>query len=273
MARSDMYRKLPWTGGDPRSVAEIVNNLVEGKSNNTGSITLNTGGATTTTINDERIGYNSVVLLMATSATAADAANTALPYGAWQDDTTQSAASTTVAYPITLNTTDYAEGITIQSGSQLKVLYSGIYNIQFSLQLSNLANSTEDVDVWFRVNGTDIPKSNSIFGLAPRKNSSDPYHVIAAMNFFVSLAATDYVQIMWRASNTAITIKAQAAQTSPTRPSTPSAIVTMQYVSGDGYSSGLFGGVWISSTSTGSAVITHPANTLSGKTYRYLIVA
>ncbi len=23
-----MYRKLPWTGGDPRSVAEIVNNLV-----------------------------------------------------------------------------------------------------------------------------------------------------------------------------------------------------------------------------------------------------
>jgi hypothetical protein len=36
MARTDMYRKLPWTGGDPRSVAEIVNNLVEGKSNNTG---------------------------------------------------------------------------------------------------------------------------------------------------------------------------------------------------------------------------------------------
>jgi len=50
MARSDMYRKLPWTGGDPRSVAEIVNNLVEGKSNNTGTITLNTGNATTTTM-------------------------------------------------------------------------------------------------------------------------------------------------------------------------------------------------------------------------------
>jgi hypothetical protein len=32
MARSDMYRKLAWTGGDPRQVAEIVNNLVEGKS-------------------------------------------------------------------------------------------------------------------------------------------------------------------------------------------------------------------------------------------------
>lgn len=56
-----MYRKLPWTGGDPRSVAEIVNNLVEGKSNNTGDFT-NTQSTTTTTIYDERIGYNSVIL-------------------------------------------------------------------------------------------------------------------------------------------------------------------------------------------------------------------
>jgi len=269
----DMYRKLNWQGGTPREVSEVVNNLVEGKSNNTGEITLNAGGATTTTIYDERIGYNSVVLLMATSATAADAANTALPYGAWQDDTTQSAASTTVAYPITLNTTDYAEGITIQSGSQLKVLYSGIYNIQFSLQLSNLSNSTEDVDVWFRVNGTDIPKSNSIFGLAPRKSAGNPYHIIGSLNYFASLTANDYVQIMWATSSTSVTIKAQGTQTSPTRPSTPSAIVTMQYVSSDGYSTGLFGGVWISSTTKGQAVITHPANTLTTKTYRYLIVA
>jgi hypothetical protein len=61
MARSDMYRKLPWTGGDPRSVAEIVNNLVEGKSNNTGDFTT-TQSSTTSTIYDERIGYNSVIL-------------------------------------------------------------------------------------------------------------------------------------------------------------------------------------------------------------------
>ena len=56
-----MYRKLPWTGGDPRSVAEIVNNLVEGKSNNTGDFTTAVS-ATTTTLYDERIGYNSVIL-------------------------------------------------------------------------------------------------------------------------------------------------------------------------------------------------------------------
>jgi len=61
MARSDMYRKLPWQGGDARSVAEIVNNLVEGKSNNTGDFTT-TQSTTTTTLYNERIGYNSVIL-------------------------------------------------------------------------------------------------------------------------------------------------------------------------------------------------------------------
>ena len=63
MARSDMYRKLPWTGGDPRSVAEIVNNLVEGKSNNTGSFSTAVS-TTTTTLSDERIGFNSVISFM-----------------------------------------------------------------------------------------------------------------------------------------------------------------------------------------------------------------
>ena len=59
-----MYRKLNWQGGTPREVSEIVNNLVEGKSNNTGEITLAASGATSTTISDERIGFNSVILFM-----------------------------------------------------------------------------------------------------------------------------------------------------------------------------------------------------------------
>jgi len=76
----DMYRKLNWQGGTPREVSEIVNNLVEGKSNNTGEITLAASGATTTTISDERIGFNSVVLLMPTTATAASTAYAEFPW-------------------------------------------------------------------------------------------------------------------------------------------------------------------------------------------------
>jgi hypothetical protein len=70
MARSDMYRKLPWKGGNPREVSEVVNNLVEGKSNNTSTVILNTSGTETTVFN-ERVGLNSVILFVPRSANAA----------------------------------------------------------------------------------------------------------------------------------------------------------------------------------------------------------
>lgn len=264
-----MFRSLPPFGGDQRQVAEVVRGIMDGKTNNTGTLTLATGGATSTTLTDRRIGPDSVILFVPISSSAfADSA----PYGAFQDSTTQSITSTTTAYPITFNTTDYSNGISLVSGSRLTVSNSGLYNIQFSFQLSNLANSTEDIEIWFRKNGTDISASNSIFGLAPRKNSTDPYHVIAAMNFFVNLVSGDYVEMIWKASNTACTIKATTVGTSPTRPSTPSAIATMNLVATDGSGTSNYYSIYASSQGQGTATISHFANSTANKTYRYAII-
>jgi hypothetical protein len=153
------------------------------------------------------------------------------PYGAFQDGTDQTAANTTTAYAVTFDTTDFSNGVTLSDSSRLNVAQAGIYNLQFSIQFKNTTNDTQDVDVWFRKNGTNIDKSNSRFGLGPRKSSGDPSHVIAALNFFVSLAANDYVEIMWRPSDVGVSIEHFAAGTSPTRPAIPSVIATMSFVS------------------------------------------
>ena len=154
-----------------------------------------------------------------------------VPYGAFEDGTDQSAANTTTAYAITFDTTDYSNGITLSNSSRLNVAQAGIYNIQFSVQLENSTNDTQDVDIWFRKNGTDVAKSNSVFGLPARKSSGDPSHSVAALNFFISLAANDYIQIMWRTSNIGVTIQHYVAGTSHTRPITPSVIATVSFVS------------------------------------------
>jgi len=153
------------------------------------------------------------------------------PYGAFQDGTDQTAANTTTAYAITFDTTDFSNGVTLSNSSRLNVAQSGIYNLQFSVQFTNTTNASQDVDVWFRKNGTDIAKSNSRFGFAPRKGVGDPFHIIAALNFFVSLAANDYVEIMWRPSDVGVSIEHYAAGTSPTRPAIPSVIATLSFVS------------------------------------------
>jgi hypothetical protein len=154
-----------------------------------------------------------------------------MPYGAFQDATDQTAANTTTAYAITFDTTDFGNGVTLSNSSRLNVSQAGLYNLQFSIQFKNTTNDTQDVDVWFRKNGTDIAKSNSRFGLAPRKASTEPSHIIGALNFFVDLAANDYIQIMWRVSDTGVLIEHYAAGTSPTRPVVPSVIATLSYVS------------------------------------------
>ena len=63
------YRKLPPQGGTQREIASVVNLLVDGKNNATGSFTLATS-ATSTTVSDLRAGTNSVISYMPTTANA-----------------------------------------------------------------------------------------------------------------------------------------------------------------------------------------------------------
>lgn len=263
-----MFRRLPPFGGDPRAVAEVVNNIMDGKTNNTGSVTLATGGATSTTITDARIGVDSVILL---SPTDDISASNYFPYGAFQDSTDQTASSTTATYVMTFNTTDYSEGVTLASGSRITAGYSGLYNLQFSTQFTNNDTSIHDVDVWFRKNGSDIAASNSQFSI-PNSHGGVPGHLIASLNFFVALAKNDYIEIAWATSSTQCYIDAIGTQTSPTRPATPSVIATLSYLSSNGYTSNIFTSPYISSVTNGSAVISHPANSIAGKTFDYVVV-
>ena len=56
-----MFRSLPAFGGDQRAVSEVVRGIMDGKTNNTGEITL-TQSQTTTTLTDRRIGPTTVIL-------------------------------------------------------------------------------------------------------------------------------------------------------------------------------------------------------------------
>ena len=72
MSSSNFYPSVPPGGTDARTTANVIRNLVDGKSNNTGSITL-TANATTSTLTDQRVGANSVIVLMPKTANAATA--------------------------------------------------------------------------------------------------------------------------------------------------------------------------------------------------------
>lgn len=264
MTRNVQFRTLPVFGASEREVSEVVRGIMDGKTNNTGFLTLATGNATTTTLYDPRIGSESLILFAPMSdAAEADTA----PYGAFQDSTDQTAANTTTAYAVTFNTTDYSSGVYLSNSSRLNVRNYGVYNIQFSLQLKNTDNDGHDVDVWFRKNGSNVASSNSRFHLPARKSSGDPSHLIAALNFFIELQKNDYVQIMWRTANTAVSLEHYGTSTTPDRPAIPSVIATVNYIAPAATSN-----IYVSAQQRGQATVTHWANDTANKTYGYVII-
>lgn len=262
------YRILPYQGGSPREISEVVNNIMNGKTNNTGSVTLGTGGATTTTITDARIGYDSVVILVPTAQTSA---SQEFPYGSFQSTQDQTIASTTTEYAMTYNVTDFSNGVSLSNSSQLVAGYSGIYNLQFSAQIVNNDSQLQDVSIWFRKNGSDIANSNSQFSIPSRHGSTDGA-LIAALNIYIDLVKDQYVEIMWSTSSTLVSLDYIATQSSPTRPATPSVIATMNYVSTNGYTSNIYFDPFVSATANGSATISHAPNSVANKTFDYVIV-
>ena len=267
MVRQNMYRKLPFQGGDPRLVAEVVNNAMEGKTNNTGEVTLDTGWATTTTLFDERIGFDSLILLMPIS----DAAETAAaPYGEFSKNTDQFAPSSGNTAVVEWTTEHELDGIYLDSvnTSRIYVRNDGVYKILFSLQLSNANNDAEYADVWFRVNGADESDSGKRFGLPARKSTGDPSHLTGTASHVLDLNAGDYIEIAGATSSTDVSLEHFASTTTPyTRPAIPSAQINITYIAP--YS---MDNVYISAQQKGQATITHFANDTANRTYRYIIV-
>jgi hypothetical protein len=258
-----MFRRLPPAGGDQRATAEIVNGMMDGKTNNTGTITLATGNATTTTLSDPRISRDSMILLVPKSAAAfADTA----PYGAFQSLVDQTIASTTTAYAMTLDTTDYTNGVYLSNSSRMNVRNAGIYNLQWSGQFENTDSQDHDAYVWLRKNGTDLVASTGLIAV-PSKHGSVNGHTIGGWNFFIELAANDYIELYWSSDSTTVSLQFYAAGTSPTKPSTASLITTMQYVAPNAMDN-----VYVSAQTNGSATLTHFANSTASKTYGYVIV-
>jgi len=184
-----------------------------------------------------RLYFNQIDNFGASLLNGSGGGSITFPYGAFSSGVTQSAASNT-ATALTFNTTDFTNGFSIVSNSRITPEFPGLYNLQFSVQIQNLSNAPQDVYIWLKqytaatATLADIAGSTGVVGLLARKNPGDPSHDIKGWNYYVSMAAGDYLQIYWSTTNgTDVSIPYYAASGSPTKPATQSVVATMSFVS------------------------------------------
>jgi hypothetical protein len=155
------------------------------------------------------------------------AGNKLFNYGQFSDTTTQSGSANT-AYAKKLNTIDFAHNVSIVDGTKIKVDNTGIYNLQFSSQLSNTANTNITFDIWLAYTGSNVANSNTQVDCS--KSAGQLGRVVAAWNFMLPIHANDYVELMWSCNASTGELASMGTQTTPDRPAIPSVIATLTQI-------------------------------------------
>lgn len=153
-------------------------------------------------------------------------------YGVFSDTATKTPAAIYTPYAITFNTTDFANGFSRGSPtSRIVSSASGLFNFQFSVQLSSGSSSAKKIWIWPRINGVDVPNSNSEVSISANGEAQ-----VASWNWALSLAANDYFEIMYAVDDTNVQLPALPATTGAVgtatfaRPAVPSIILTVTQV-------------------------------------------
>ncbi|RPI88705.1 MAG: hypothetical protein EHM41_00080 [Chloroflexi bacterium] len=126
-----------------------------------------------------------------------------------------------------VNTSGSQSGTHTGTNSSIITLSAvGCYGFIFSTLCDCTSGNGTTIDIWFRKNGVNVDRSNTRVQIATASNV-----VVSVADIALDLAAGDKIEMFWVGSSTNDQLLAIAAQASPTRPATPSTILTVKKIS------------------------------------------
>lgn len=157
-------------------------------------------------------------------------------YGSFTNSATLSATVANAPNYVKYLITEEANGV-ILAGltpdnyySSLKFEHAGTYNVQFSLQVSNIDNTEHFLNIWARINDVDVPRTNTKVTV-PKTAGGAVGTVVPAWNYIFTMGVDDTFQLMYAVDDTRVVLPGIPALTSPyVEPATPSVIITAQQV-------------------------------------------
>jgi hypothetical protein len=150
-------------------------------------------------------------------------------YGNFYDTSKQTTPIATASV-VKFNFMNFANNIAITNNTsglptRITVNNEGLYNVKYTLQFIKTDAANDEVSVWIRRNSSAYPNTNNtytIIGLGIKNTVSN--------SFFVQLGNDDYVEIYYSLKNINTSLAGANPQSSPSRPATPAATVSMQRI-------------------------------------------
>jgi multidrug efflux pump subunit AcrA (membrane-fusion protein) len=146
-------------------------------------------------------------------------------YGQFWSNTTQTIAVKDTEYRFTFNNSDGSNNVQRGSGaanSRIIINKTGLYNIQFSIQIDKTGGGNTTAYVWFKKNGTAIADSGGFFTL------DATIQVVQSWNILANVTSVgDYYEIAYAGSDTNFVFPNLAGNPTIGYPASPSIIVTV----------------------------------------------
>ena len=138
----------------------------------------------------------------------------------------------TTAQAMILTTTAASYGVELDgvNTSRVKATVAGVYNFQFTAQLLNFTTTEDNVSMWFKQNGVDIPYSAGVVQVNG-KHGNDPGSGIDGWNLIINMNVNDYIEIYFSSLSGNTVVATFPAGTAPVTPISPSLILTATFVS------------------------------------------
>ena len=164
-----------------------------------------------------------------TASTTLPASAVNVKFGSAYQTTTLTNVDVGAGMPMSFDVLDTSNGIDIESDgtnpTHIVPDTTGMYNLQFSAQLNKNGGGASAIDVyiWLRVNGLDVPETNTMVTIQGPSS-----YTVASWNFFSDVSANDYWQLMWASTNEHAEI---TGLTPAIGPAIPAIILTVTQIS------------------------------------------
>ena len=189
--------------------------------------------------NQLRIYFNQIDTLSQELLIGEGGSNLSFPHIAASHNAGQEAGGDDTPTKVLWDTAESISGFTLNADSTATAQQTGVYKIDFGLQLANTDNALHDTKIWLQVDGSDVPRSSIVFTTPARKSAGVPSLVLAYSSIVFSVEAGQNFALYWATERAyesgvqdGVYLWYEAATTSPyVSPATPSAIGSITFVS------------------------------------------
>ncbi len=147
------------------------------------------------------------------------------PHASVLSSATQAIAVANTAQAISFNVDLFKEKCThdtVTNNSRVYVNEGGQYVASIIAYVASTGGSNKEIDLWFAINGTNVPNSNVKTKLLTVNDEKT-----ISITMPLVLTSGQYVEVYMSGDSTAMSLLSSAAGVSPTRPASPSIILTI----------------------------------------------